>query len=77
MTLRMAGLETFQNRHPGRDYTIQHTCPEFTAVCPKTGQPDFGTIRIDREAVARQLEHERRPAARGADDVEPMRRAVR
>ncbi len=31
---------------PGRDYTISHTCPEFTAVCPKTGQPDFGTIRI-------------------------------
>ena len=47
MPLRMAGLETFPNRHPGRDYTIQHTCPEFTAVCPKTGQPDFGTIRID------------------------------
>ena len=39
-------LETFPNRHPGRDYTITHTCPEFTAVCPKTGQPDFGTIRI-------------------------------
>jgi 7-cyano-7-deazaguanine reductase len=42
----MARLETFPNRHPGRDYLIQHTCPEFTAVCPKTGQPDFGTIRI-------------------------------
>jgi 7-cyano-7-deazaguanine reductase len=44
----MAGpsLETFKNRHPGRDYTIIHTCPEFTAVCPKTGQPDFGTIRV-------------------------------
>jgi len=40
------GLETFPNSHPGRDYTIVHTCPEFTAVCPKTGQPDFGTIRI-------------------------------
>jgi len=39
-------LETFPNPHPGRDYTIVHTCPEFTAVCPKTGQPDFGTIRI-------------------------------
>jgi 7-cyano-7-deazaguanine reductase len=39
-------LETFPNRHPGRDYTIVHTCPEFTALCPKTGQPDFGTIRI-------------------------------
>jgi 7-cyano-7-deazaguanine reductase len=42
----MAAIETFPNRHPGRDYTIVHTCPEFTAVCPKTGQPDFGTIRI-------------------------------
>ena len=39
-------LETFLNSHPGRDYTIVHTCPEFTALCPKTGQPDFGTIRI-------------------------------
>ena len=42
----MAALETFPNSHPGRDYTIVHTCPEFTALCPKTGQPDFGTIRI-------------------------------
>jgi 7-cyano-7-deazaguanine reductase len=42
----MALLETFTNRHPGRDYIVQHTCPEFTSVCPKTGQPDFGTIRI-------------------------------
>ena len=42
----MAQLETFPNSHPGRDYTIVHTCPEFTALCPKTGQPDFGTIRI-------------------------------
>ena len=42
-----ARLETFPNRHPGRDYTIQHTCPELTAVCPKTGQPGFGTLRID------------------------------
>jgi len=42
----MPALETFPNRHPGRDYTIIHTCPEFTALCPKTGQPDFATIRI-------------------------------
>ena len=41
-----AGLATFENRHPGRDYTIIHSCPEFTAVCPVTGQPDFGTIRV-------------------------------
>ncbi len=42
----MAVLETFPNRHPGRDYLVQHTCPEFTSVCPLTGQPDFGTIRV-------------------------------
>jgi 7-cyano-7-deazaguanine reductase len=42
----MAALETFPNPRPGREYTITHTCPEFTALCPKTGQPDFGTIRI-------------------------------
>jgi len=51
----VAELETFPNRHRSRDYTIVHTCPEFTAVCPKTGQPDFGTIRIsyvpDRRCV--------------------------
>jgi 7-cyano-7-deazaguanine reductase len=42
----MASLETFPNQFPGRDYEIEITCPEFTAVCPKTGQPDFGTITI-------------------------------
>jgi 7-cyano-7-deazaguanine reductase len=37
-------LETFDNPRPGRDYTIEIVCPEFTSLCPKTGQPDFGTI---------------------------------
>lgn len=37
-------LETFANTFPQRDYTIQIVCPEFTSVCPKTGQPDFGTL---------------------------------
>lgn len=37
-------LETFPNQFPGRDYTIEIVCPEFTSVCPKTGQPDFGTL---------------------------------
>ncbi len=37
-------LETFANEFPERDYTIEIVCPEFTSVCPKTGQPDFGTI---------------------------------
>lgn len=39
-------LETFENSFPGRDYTIEIVCPEFTSVCPKTGQPDFGTLTI-------------------------------
>src|SRR3954471_4423240 len=39
-------LETFPNQFPDREYEIEITCPEFTAVCPKTGQPDFGTILI-------------------------------
>lgn len=43
----MATLETFDNPAPQRDYTIKMECPEFTSVCPKTGLPDFGTIRIE------------------------------
>ncbi|MFP6649973.1 MAG: preQ(1) synthase [Pirellulaceae bacterium] len=39
-------LETFQNEFPDRDYEIEIICPEFTSVCPKTGQPDFGTLTI-------------------------------
>lgn len=40
-------LEVFENAYPERDYTIIHETPEFTSVCPKTGQPDFGTITIE------------------------------
>ncbi|HEY4310344.1 MAG TPA: preQ(1) synthase [Pirellulales bacterium] len=39
-------LETFANQFPDRRYTIEIVCPEFTSVCPKTGQPDFGTLTI-------------------------------
>jgi len=39
-------LEAFPNRNPGRPYTVTLVCPEFTCVCPLTGQPDFGTITI-------------------------------
>ncbi|HWP91014.1 MAG TPA: preQ(1) synthase [Thermodesulfobacteriota bacterium] len=39
-------LETFQNQYRGREYEIEITCPEFTCVCPRTGQPDFAVIRI-------------------------------
>jgi 7-cyano-7-deazaguanine reductase len=40
------GLESFPNPRPVRDYEINMECPEFTCVCPRTGQPDFATIRI-------------------------------
>lgn len=39
-------LETFPNPRPGRHYEIAMECPEFTCICPRTGQPDFATIRI-------------------------------
>lgn len=39
-------METFANPRPERDFEINMECPEFTCVCPKTGQPDFATIRI-------------------------------
>lgn len=39
-------LETFPNPNPERDYEISFDCPEFTCLCPKTGQPDFATIKI-------------------------------
>lgn len=39
-------LETFENPRPGRDYEISFEAPEFTCLCPKTGQPDFATLRI-------------------------------
>jgi 7-cyano-7-deazaguanine reductase len=42
----MHAFEVFDNPRPGRDYSITHVAPEFTSVCPKTGQPDFGTIEI-------------------------------
>jgi 7-cyano-7-deazaguanine reductase len=41
-----AVLETFANPRPERDFEIAIDCPEFTSMCPKTGLPDFGTIRI-------------------------------
>ena len=49
-------LETFENQYPGRDYTVQIVCPEFTSVCPKTGQPDFGTLSISYVPEAKCVE---------------------
>ena len=39
-------LESFENQHPDNDYWVRFNCPEFTTLCPITGQPDFGEIRI-------------------------------
>jgi 7-cyano-7-deazaguanine reductase len=43
----MPEIEVFPNPAPHRNYTITHTCAEFTSVCPKTGQPDFATIDLE------------------------------
>ncbi len=49
-------LETFSNEYPDRDYTIEICCPEFTSVCPKTGQPDFGTLTFTYTPAAKCVE---------------------
>ncbi len=49
-------LETFPNPSPGRAYTIEIVCPEFTSMCPKTGQPDFGTITFTYVPAERCVE---------------------
>ena len=51
-----AAVETFPNQFPNREYEIEITCPEFTAVCPKTGQPDFGTIIVSYVPAATCIE---------------------
>lgn len=47
MAVRKPDIETFANPAPGRDYVITHVQPEFTSLCPKTGQPDFGTVVVE------------------------------
>jgi 7-cyano-7-deazaguanine reductase len=49
-------LETFDNPNPGRDYVVEIVCPEFTSLCPKTGQPDFGTITFTYTPAASCVE---------------------
>ena len=51
-----AVLETVPNPHPGRLYLVRFTCPEFTALCPFTGQPDFAHLVIDYAPAAKLLE---------------------
>lgn len=49
-------LETFENKHPGHDYWVRFNCPEFTSLCPITGQPDFAEIRISYIPDCRMVE---------------------
>lgn len=49
-------LETFENKHPGNDYFVKFNCPEFTSLCPITGQPDFATIYISYVPDVRMVE---------------------
>lgn len=49
-------LETFDNKHPDRDYWVKFNCPEFTSLCPITGQPDFATIYISYVPDIRMVE---------------------
>jgi 7-cyano-7-deazaguanine reductase len=49
-------LETFQNKHPENDYFVKFNCPEFTSLCPITGQPDFATIYINYVPDERMVE---------------------
>ena len=49
-------LETFENMHPGNDYWVRFNCPEFTTLCPITGQPDFAEIRISYIPDRRMVE---------------------
>jgi len=51
-----AHLETFENSHPHREYVITFDCPEFTSLCPITGQPDFGRITIEYIADKKCIE---------------------
>lgn len=49
-------LETFENKHPDNDYFVKFNCPEFTSLCPITGQPDFATIYISYVPDVRMVE---------------------
>ena len=56
MTYAPEVLETFENRHPDNDYWVQFNCPEFTSLCPITGQPDFAEIKIMYIPAERMVE---------------------
>jgi len=51
-----SALESFENKHPDRDYWVKFNCPEFTSLCPITGQPDFATLYISYIPDRKMLE---------------------
>ena len=53
-------LETFENKHPENDYFVKFNCPEFTSLCPITGQPDFATITISYVPQTKMVESKSR-----------------
>ena len=54
-------LEAFENKHPDNDYWVRFNCPEFTSLCPITGQPDFAEIRISYIPDRRMVELQAHP----------------
>ena len=46
-------LQTFDNKHPDNDYFVKFNCPEFTSLCPITGQPDFATVSVQLQKSRR------------------------
>ena len=52
----LPSIETWANQYPGREYTVEIACAEFTSVCPKTGLPDFGTLLLRYQPADRCIE---------------------
>ena len=66
-------LESFVNKHPGNDYWVRFNCPEFTSLCPITGQPDFAEIRISYLPDVKMVESAAGAAAAGPGIYGPLR----
>ena len=54
--MKSTSIETVKNKYPGRDYTVNIEFPEFTCVCPRTGLPDFATIKIEYVPAKKLIE---------------------
>ena len=64
-------LETFENKHPENDYWVKFNCPEFTSLCPITGQPDFANIIISYVPAVRMVESKSLKLYRGGISIDP------